>query len=54
MHPVADLAGFVARILVTVIINAVRRIRRLITTAVVLPIAGGSATSFTSLQNLAG
>lgn len=50
-HP-QILLGVVAGILVTVFINAVRRIRRLITTGIVLAIAGGSATSITTLEDL--
>lgn len=50
-HP-QILLGVVAGVLVTVVINAVRRIRRLITTGIVLALAGGSATSITTLQDL--
>lgn len=50
-HPQIVL-GVVAGILVTIVINAVRRIRRLITTGIVLAIAGGSATSISTLQDL--
>lgn len=50
-HP-QILLGVVAGILVTIVINVVRRIRRLITTGIVLAIAGGSATSVSTLQDL--
>ncbi|WP_142386880.1 hypothetical protein [Mycobacterium hubeiense] len=42
----------VAGIVATIVINAVRRIRRLITTGILLAIAGGSATSITTLHDL--
>ena len=51
-HP-QILLGVVAGILVTVIINTIRRIRRLIATAIVLALAGGTATSIPSLHDLA-
>ncbi|MBU8813644.1 hypothetical protein KL953_32735 [Mycolicibacterium goodii] len=51
-HPQIVL-GILAGVVLTAIINAVRKIRRLITTGIVLAIAGGSATtSIPTLQNL--
>lgn len=50
-HPQIML-GILAGIVLTGVIHAIRRIRRLITTGVALAIAGGGATGFAQLQNL--
>lgn len=50
-HP-QILLGILAGVLLTVIIHAIRRIRRLITTGIVLALAGGSATGIANMQNL--
>ncbi len=53
-HP-QILLGVLAGAVITAVIHAIRRIRRLITTAIVLAIAGGGATGITThaaLQNL--
>lgn len=50
-HP-QILLGVLAGVLLTVIIHAIRRIRRLITTGILLAIAGGGATGFANMQNL--
>jgi hypothetical protein len=53
-HP-QILLGVLAGVILTVVIHAIRRIRRLITTGIVLAIAGGGATGITNhtaLQNL--
>ncbi|MUL80529.1 MULTISPECIES: hypothetical protein [unclassified Mycolicibacterium] len=50
-HP-QILLGVLAGVILTVVIHAIRRIRRLITTGIVLAIAGGGATGITTLQNL--
>lgn len=50
-HPQIVL-GVLAGVMLTAIINMVRRIRRLITTGIVLAFAGGGATGITTLQHL--
>ncbi|MCV7026640.1 hypothetical protein H7I77_25365 [Mycolicibacterium novocastrense] len=50
-HP-QILLGILAGVLLTVIIHAIRRIRRLIATGIVLAIAGGGVTGLANMQNL--
>lgn len=50
-HPQIVL-GVLAGVVLTAIINMVRRIQRLITTGIVLALAGGGATSIDTLRHL--
>lgn len=46
------LLGILAGIILTSVIHAIRRIRRLITTGIVFAIAGGGATGVANIQDL--